>query len=462
MADTSHGGWMDGRPARPARVVIVGGGFGGLRAARALRNAPVLVTLVDRRNHHLFQPLLYQVATGSLSPGEIATPLRAILKRQRNLRVVLAEVESVDLGRRVVEVSQMAGDGESAEIGYETLIVAAGAAHSYFGHDEWGEVAPGLKTLEDALEIRRRILLAFEAAEIEPDTARRCAWLTFVVVGAGPTGVEMAGQIAEIARDTLRRDFRTIDPRGTRVLLVEAADRVLGGFHQRLSGKAAKALSELGVDVRLGAMVTGIDGESVTVTAGEGEQRIQARTVVWAAGVAASPLAASLAEASGAEVDRSGRISVDPDLTLPGHPEVFAIGDMVRLADPAAAGRPLPGVAQVAMQQGEHAAATIARRLAGDRRPRPFRYLDKGNMATIGRVRAVAELMHGRVRLSGLPAWLMWLFVHLLYLIGFQNRLIVFIRWSFSFLTRGRGARLITGSKERTALPATRGAGPPS
>ena len=423
------------------RVVVVGGGFAGLQAVRALRRARVDVTLVDRRNFHLFQPLLYQVATGALTAGEIATPLRGMLKRQRNVRVVLGEVRGFDLQERRVLL-------EGNAIDYDTLVVAAGAGHAYFGHDEWRSAAPGLKTLEDAIEIRRRILGAFEAAELETDEARRRAWLTFAVVGGGPTGVELAGQIAEIAHDTLRRDFRSIDPRAARILLVEGADRLLGSFPEPSSARAARALERLGVTPVLDRPVVDVDREAVTLRCGDGTpQRIPARTVVWAAGVRASGLAETLGRAIGAGVDRAGRVSVAPDLTLPGHPEVFALGDMIRVDG----AEPLPGVAPVAMQQGRYAAKAIRARLK-DREPRPFRYLDKGNVATIGRMKAVADIRG--LRLSGTLAWLIWLFVHLFYLAGLQNRVLVLIRWTASFVTRGRGARLITGESHRAAAPA--------
>ena len=434
------------------RVVIVGGGFGGLNAARALRHAPVDVILIDRRNFHLFQPLLYQVATGSLSSVEIASPLRGVLRRQENARVLLAEVSGIDLDRRLVHLDGSAGGAKRRTVPYDTLIVAAGSSHCYFGHEEWERLAPGLKSIEDALEIRRRILVAFEAAELESDTTRQAAWLTFVIAGAGPTGVELAGQIAEIARDTLKRDFRAIDPTRAHVILVEGADRVLMGFDERLSKRARRDLEGLGVTVRTGELVTAVEPRSVTVKAKDGpEQSIAAMTVIWAAGVAASPLGRALGEASGAEVDRAGRVVLGADLTLPGRPEVFVIGDMA-LADDPATGRRLPGVAPVAMQQGTYAGRTIAARLAG-RTPAPFRYRDRGSLATIGRAKAVGEI--AGVRVTGTLAWLTWLFVHLLYLIGFQNRVVVLIRWGFSFLTRGRGGRVITG--ERLPPP---GAGP--
>jgi NADH dehydrogenase len=428
---------------RRHRVLIVGGGFGGLYAARAFRGADVDVTLVDRRNFHLFQPLLYQVATGALAPGEIAQPLRAVFRRQRNVRVVLGEVREVDLVGGRVRLARGAGESEDLALPYDTLIVAAGARYSYFGHDEWQREAPPLKTIEDALELRRRILLAFEAAEAEPDASLRAPWLTFVVVGGGPTGVEMAGQIAEIARDTMRHDFRAFDPAETRVLLIEAAEHTLPGFPPKLQAMAAEQLTELGVTVLTGRTVVDLDEASVAVRLADGrEERIAARTAMWAAGVAAAPLAATLAEAAGAERDRGGRIRVLPDLTLPGHPEVFAIGDMASLDDPET-GEQLPGVAPVAMQQGAFAASVVRARLGGGAIPTAFHYHDKGSLATVGRARAVAQI--GGLRVGGAIAWLIWLVVHLAYLIGFQNRLLVLVRWTFSYLTRGRGARLITG-----------------
>jgi len=422
---------------RTHRVVVVGGGFGGLQAVVGLRGAPVDVTLVDRRNFHLFQPLTYQVATGALSPGEIAYPLRSIFKRDRNVRVLMAEVADFDLVARELHLRPSGGVPAPDRLGYDTLVVAGGSSYSYFGHDEWREYAAEVKSLESALVVRSRLLAAFEAAEIESDPGRRDAWLTFVVVGAGPTGVEMAGQIAELARDTLRRDFRTIDPRSAQILLVEASDRVLTTFPSTLSAKAERSLRGLGVTVRTARTVTGIDGDGVTVSDAAGaSERIASRTVVWAAGVTASGLAARLSELSGAELDRAGRISVGPDLTLPGHPEVFAIGDMIRVGQDV-----LPGVAPVAMQEGRYAARIVRARLQG-RASRPFRYRDKGNLATIGRAAAVADVKG--VRLSGFAAWATWLLVHLWYLIGFENRLLVLIRWSISFATHGRGARLIT------------------
>jgi NADH dehydrogenase len=428
-------------PERP-RVVVVGGGFAGLQAVRKLRRAPVDVTLVDRRNFHLFQPLVYQVATGALSPGEIASPLRGIFKRSSNVRVVLGEVVGFDLSNRLVRVRRLPNGDRERAIPYDTLVVGGGSSYSYFGHDDWRELAPDVKSLESALEVRRRILTAFEAAEAEPDPARRAAWLTFVVVGGGPTGVELAGQIGEIARDTLRRDFRAIDTRQARILLVEMSDRLLPAFPAGLSERASQALERLGVTPLTGRQVVAIDEESASVAGAGGEpERVPARTVVWAAGVVASELASALAVESGAVVDRGGRVAVGRDLTLPGHPEVMAIGDMAQVHGPDGKPVPLPGLAPVAMQQGRYAARSVQVRLRG-REPPPFQYRDKGNLATIGRGKAVADIKG--LHLSGLIAWLTWLFVHLFYLIGLENRLLVFIRWTFSFVTRGRGARLIT------------------
>jgi len=427
--------------AHTQRVVIVGGGFGGLQAAQKLRRAPVEITLLDRRNFHLFQPLSYQVATGALSPGEITFPLRAIFRRDRNVRVLLAQVSDFDLDARELHLDSVEGVPAPASIPYDTLIVSGGSRYSFFGHDEWAQYAEEVKSLESAALACGRILSAFEAAEMEQDPQRRAAWLTFTIVGGGPTGVEMAGQIGELARDTLSRDFRSIDPRTARILLVEASNRVLTSFPPSLSAKAARSLERLGVTPLLGRTVVGVGGEEVTVTdAGGQTEVIPTRTVIWAAGVTASPLAAKLAQHSGAELDRAGRITVEPDLSLPGHPEVFALGDMVRVR--ASDGEPvvLPGVAPAAMQQGRHAAKAVRARLRGEDAP-PFRYHDKGNLATIGRAAAVADIKG--LQLSGFIAWITWLLVHLWYLVGFQNRIVVFVRWGFSFLTHGRGARLI-------------------
>ena len=440
--DTRH----DHAPAVPGadahRVVIVGGGFGGLQAARGLRSAPVEITLIDRRNFHLFQPLSYQVATGALSPGEVAYPLRAVFRRNRNVRVLLAEVARFDLERREVVLSSADGLPIPEPVPYDTLIVAGGSHYSYFGHDEWSVHAAEVKSLESALVVRSRILAAFEAAELERDPGRRGEWLTFVVVGAGPTGVEMAGQIAELARDALRTEFRASDPASGRILLIEVADRVLTGFPPSLSAKAERSLRALGVTPVLGSTVVDVDEAGVTIEQADGAtQRVPARTVVWAAGVTASGLATALAELTGAEQDHAGRVTVEPDLTLPGHPEVFALGDMVRVRDRDGSARALPGLAPVAMQQGRYAARAVRARLQGRAAP-PFRYRDKGNLATIGRAAAVADVKG--VKLSGFVAWMTWLVVHIFYLVGFQNRVLVLIRWSVGFATRGRGTRLIT------------------
>jgi NADH dehydrogenase len=428
-------------------VVVVGGGFGGLQAVRRLRHAPVDVTLIDRRNFHLFQPLVYQVATGALSAGEISSPLRGIFKDDENVRVLLGEVTGFDLTARQVIVDRLPNGEEARKIAYDSLVVAGGSSYSYFGHEEWRRFAPEVKSLESALDVRRRILTAFEAAEVEPDPAHRDAWLTFAVVGAGPTGVELAGQIAEIARDTLHGDFRAIDTGAARILLIERDERVLPLFPPRLSNRAARALEGLGVTPLVGRAVVGIDEESVTVTGGAGEEseRFPARTIVWAAGVVASEIASTLAAQSGAALDRAGRVAVGPDLTLPGHPEVIALGDMVQVLDAERRPLQLPGLAPVAMQQGRYAGRAIGTRLRGEEPP-PFRYVDKGNLATIGRAKAVADIKG--LQLSGFIAWLTWLFVHLFYLIGLQNRLLVFIRWTFSFVTRGRGARIIAWPPE--------------
>ena len=420
---------MDGRQ----RVVILGGGFAGLTSARALRRAPVQVTLVDRRNHHLFQPLLYQVATGGLSPANIAAPLRAVLKRQGNARVLMAEVTGFDVPARQVRL----GDGG---LEYDMLIVATGSRHAYFGHDAWERFAPGLKEIDDAIEIRRRVLLAFEIAERDADPASRAALLTFVIVGGGPTGVEMAGAIAEMAHATFTGNFRSIDPADARILLIEAEDRILPAYPPALQEKAAQALVRLGVSVRMGTRVTDVRGDSVVVAHGGRTETIPARTVIWAAGVQASPAGRLLAAATGAATDRAGRVSVGDDLTLPGHPDIFVIGDLanVRGSD----GRPLPGLAPVAIQEGRYVARLIARRLDGGTMP-PFRYHDPGTMATIGRAAAVAVI--GPLRLSGYPAWLAWLFLHLMELVQFENRVLVFLQWTWNYITRNRSARLITG-----------------
>jgi NADH dehydrogenase len=414
------------------RVVVVGGGFGGLFAARALRRGPIEVTLVDRVNHHLFQPLLYQVATGILSEGEIAPPIRNVLRRQRNLEVQLADVSGFDLEAR--KVRAMRPDGAFFSLPYDSLIVAAGAGQSYFGHDEFSRWAPGMKTINDALELRGRILGAFEMAELEQDPEKRRQWLTFVVVGGGPTGVEIAGQIAELSRRVLKDDFLEIDPGSARVLLFDGGKEVLAGFGDRLSAKGAKGLERLGVEIQTSSIVTDIDRTGVVVKSEGEEKRIDARTKVWAAGVQASPLARMLGEASGAERDRAGRVSVLPDCTLPGHPEVFAIGDMMSLDG-------LPGVAEVAMQQGLHASNTIKRRIRG-KETKPFRYRDLGSMATISRFRAVVSFKG--IRLSGFIGWLAWMFVHLAFLTGFGNRFGTILRWAATFTSSKRRERTFT------------------
>ncbi len=432
------------------RVVVVGGGFGGIQAVMKVARAPVEITLVDRRNFHLFQPLTYQVATGALSPGEIAYPLRAIFKRHRNVRVVLGDVCDFDLDQRRVLLRPVAGVPAPEFLEYDTLIVSGGSRYSYFGHESWSEHAHEVKSLESALLVRGRILAAFEAAEVETDPAARAAWLTFVVVGAGPTGVEMAGQIGELARDTLKGDFRNIDPSTGRVLLVEAADRVLTTFPPKLSAKAARSLERLGVTPMLNATVVDLDDLSVMVESDGSRESIPARTVIWAAGVTASGLAGRLGELTGAERDRAGRVTAEPDLTLPGHPELIVLGDMVRVRGSDGEPVTFPGVAPVAMQQGRYAGRLVRDRLRG-RETKPFHYIDKGNLATIGRASAVADIKG--LKLSGVLAWLTWLFVHLWYLESFQNRLIVFMRWSFSFFTHGRGARLISGQAAEEELP---------
>ncbi len=411
------------------RVVVVGGGFGGLLAARKLAHSPVQVTLIDRKNHHTFQPLLYQVATAGLSPGEIAAPIRWIV-RGRNVEVLLGEVQDFDLARRVVKLPDV-------EISYDYLIVAAGASHAYFGHDEWEPLAPGLKTIEDAIEIRRRVLLAFELAEREAFAGEGHRPINFVVVGGGPTGVELAGTLAEIARQVLAHEFHAIDPKRTRVVLLEGGPRVLPTYPEDLSQSAEKQLQRLGVEVHTSAMVTGIEPGEVVM----GETRLPAAVTLWAAGVAASPLGKKL----GAPVDRAGRVLVNADLSIPGRPEVFVIGDLASLKDEH--GKMLPGVAPVAIQEGKATAANIARDLKGQPR-RNFHYLDKGSLATIGRSAAIAQF--GKLHISGYFAWLSWLFVHIFFLIGFRNRLIVLIQWAWSYFTYERGARLITGD---TNLP---------
>ncbi|HSY25542.1 MAG TPA: NAD(P)/FAD-dependent oxidoreductase [Polyangiaceae bacterium] len=419
---------MPAPPSRTERVVIVGGGFAGLMAARELARAPVEVTLVDRRNHHLFQPLLYQVATAGLNPADIASPIRRVLRRQKNARVLLAEARSVDLAANVLTLDE-------GTLHFDFLIVATGARHSYFGHDEWAQYAPGLKSVGDALEIRRRVLSAFEFAERTDDPTERKAWLTFVIVGAGPTGVELSGALCEIARHALARDFRAIKPAEARVILLEGGDRVLAAYPPDLSERARLQLAGLGVDVRTKRVVTSVDAQGVEL----GSDRIAARTVLWAAGVTGSGFGRAL----GAPLDRAGRVLVEPDLSVAGHPRVFVVGDLANLTQDGAL---IPGVAPAAMQEGEHAARNIVRILRG-LPSRPFHYRNKGSLATIGRSAAVANF--GRVHLSGAVAWLAWLFIHLLFLIGFRNRALVLFEWAWSFVSYDRGARLITGPLRR-------------
>ena len=405
-------------------IVIIGAGFAGLYAARGLAGLPVRVTVIDKRNHHLFQPLLYQVATAGLNPSDIAAPIRSILRKQKNATVLLADVTAIDTQQKSVTV-------DDTQIAYDYLVVATGATHSYFDHPEWEPLAPGLKTIEDALEIRRRILVAFEAAERETSGKLREAWMTFVIVGAGPTGVELAGAVSEIARHTMARDFRRIDPRRTRVVLIEGKDRVLPTYPPSLSEKARKQLDGLGVETILNATVTALDGEQVHI----GERVIETRTVLWGAGVQASPLARSL----GAPLDRAGRVVVEPDLTIPGRPEVFVIGDLAAMRQ--RDGSPVPGVAPAAIQEGQHTARNIRRAVEGQPL-RPFRYRDKGSLATIGRAAAVADF--GRLKISGFPAWMAWLVIHIFFLIGFRNRFLVITQWAWAYLTYQRAARLIT------------------
>jgi NADH dehydrogenase len=426
-------------------IVILGGGFGGLDAARALASAPVRVTLIDRHNYHLFQPLLYQVATAALSPGDIASPIRWILRRQKNATVLLANVRSVDVARKRVVIDCHAtlvdDDAATEEVAYDYLLVATGAAHSYFGHPEWAVRAPGLKTLDDALEVRRQVLVAFEAAEREPVLARQRRLLTFVIVGGGPTGVELAGALAEIARQSLPQDFRNIKPESAGIVLLEGGPHLLGAFPEPLRRAARESLERLGVDVRTDALVTGVDADGVLwrrASAGSSAapERLSAQTVLWAAGVAASPIAKSL----GAPLDRAGRVVVEPPLTVPGHADLFVAGDICALQQD---GVPLPGVAQVAKQQGTHAARNIVRAIKGQPLE-PFRYRDYGNMATIGRGSAVADI--GPIKASGFLAWLIWLFIHIFWLIGFRSRVVVFGEWAWSYVTFQRRVRLITGN----------------
>jgi NADH dehydrogenase len=419
------------------RVVVVGAGFGGLFAIKALRRADVEITLINGTAYHLFQPLLYQVATGILSEGEVAPPIREVLKRQKNVDVRLGWVHDVDVENKVVSVN---GPGIDYTVEYDTLIVAAGASQSYFGNDEFAEYAPGMKSVDDALELRARIFGAFEVADLQTEQADKDRWLTFVVVGAGPTGTEMAGQIAELAHRTLPEQYRHIDTRKTRIILVDAVGAVLNTFGDRLSGRAKQQLEKLGVEVMLNTKVVGVDTSGIEVETETGHQRIPTMTKVWAAGVAAPALAGRIADATGAKTDRAGRLLVEKDTTVPGHPEIFVLGDMMNLAGDD--GRPLPGVAQVAIQSGRHAADQIKRRLGGKPDKQPFKYFDKGSLATISRFSAVASI--GKVHLSGFSAWVVWVAVHLFYLVGFKNRVTAVLHWAVSFLGRGRSERVAT------------------
>ena len=418
-----------------SKVIIIGGGFGGLSAAQALKSAPLDVTLIDRRNYHLFQPLLYQVATGSLSPGEIAAPIRGILSRQKNTRVLLGDVEDIDpVAKRV-----LLADGASLE--YDFLIVAAGSQTSYYGHDEWQKWAPGLKSVEEATTLRHKILYAFEVAERIPESAERRAWLTFTIVGAGPTGVELGGAIAEIARQTLRHDFRSIDPKDAQIILLDGSPRVLMAFPEDLAQKAVLSLAKLGVQTKMGAMVQEVTQDGIKYQSNGSTQTLSTKTVIWAGGVTVSPLTRMLAKRTGSETDRGGRIKVGPDLTIANFPDIYVVGDMAFSLDKH--GQSLQGVAQVAMQGGAYAAKAIVRKAKGKPKPAPFSYFDKGNLAVIGRAAAVANVFG--VHLWGLPAWLVWAFVHLMYIVEFQSRVLVFIQWAIQDLTFSRGARLITG-----------------
>ena len=419
----------------PHHVVIVGGGFGGLYAAQSLGNAPVKVTLIDKRNFHLFQPLLYQVATGGLSPAEISSPLRSILNKNQNTTVLMGQVENIDPVEKKVFLNK-------GQLNYDTLIVATGVSHHYFGNEQWAQTAPGLKTVEDALEMRRRIFVAFESAEKETDPDKRRAWLTFVIIGGGPTGVELAGAISELAYSTLKKDFRNIDTAETQVLLVEGMDRILPPYPPELSAKAEASLVNLGVKVQTKTLVTNIENHTVTTRQGETVATIEARTILWAAGVKASAMGKILADHTGAELDRVGRVMVESDLSIKGNPDIFVIGDLANFTT--TEGKPLPGVAPVATQEGKYVAQLIRKRLDGKTLP-AFKYFNGGSLSVIGRHSAVADI--GSVKLSGFLAWLIWVFVHIYYLIEFDNKLVVFIQWTWSYFTRKRGARLITGDE---------------
>lgn len=422
--------------AEKHRVVIVGGGFGGLYAAKALGRSPVNITLIDKRNFHLFQPLLYQVATGTVSPADISSPLRAILGKNNNTQVLMEEVIDVDAQQQVVRL-------KGKELSYDTLVVATGVSHHYFGNEHWRQTAPGLKTIEDALEMRRRIFMAFEAAEKETDPEKRRAWMTFVIVGGGPTGVELAGAIAELALVTLKSEFRNVDTTAAQILLLEGVDRVLPPYPEALSAEAEASLSRLGVKVRTKTLVTQIEDNVVTTRHGDQEEKISARTVLWAAGVKASAMGQVLAQRTGAELDRVGRVVVGSDLTVPGYPNIFVIGDLAHCADQD--GKPLPGVAPVAVQEGEYVARLIRKRLKGYSLP-PFKYINAGSLAVIGQNKAVADF--GFIKLTGPVAWIVWVFAHIYYLIEFDNKLIVMVQWAWSYFTRNRGARLITGEED--------------
>jgi NADH dehydrogenase len=424
------------------RVVIVGSGFAGLRAAQGLKHAPVEVTVIDRRNYHLFQPLLYQVATGALSPGEIASPIRNILNGQKNARVIMGDVTDIDPQKKEVILR------DGGRVCFDSLVIGTGSTHHYFGHDDWSKIAPGLKTIEDATEIRSRVLFAFEAAERASDPDERRAWLTFVIVGGGPTGVELSGALAEIANDTLRNDFRSMNPRDAQIMLVEGVSRILQTFPEELSEAAERSLHKMGVMTKAGAMVTNVTSEGVTVKYKDREEHIRAKTVLWAAGVRANRLGKVLAEKTGAQTDKAGRVYVEPDCSVKGFPNIYVIGDLQVFTHQT--GKPLPGVAQTAMQGGDYVAKTIVRRLRGET-VRPFHYWDKGNLAVIGRLSGVADLH--KLRISGPIAWFIWLFIHIAYLIGFDNRLLVMTEWAYNYFTHNRGARLITGPARE--LPAS-------
>lgn len=425
----------------PHQVVIVGGGFGGLYAAKSLKKANVNVTLIDKRNFHLFQPLLYQVATGALSPADISSPLRSVLSKSKNTKVLLGEVDDIN-----PDAQQVIVGGEA--VAYDTLIVATGAKHSYFGKDNWEEFAPGLKTVEDAIQMRHRIFMAFEAAEKESDPVQRQAWLTFVIVGGGPTGVELAGAIAELATKTLKEDFRNIDTSEARILLLEGMDRILPPFAPELSQEAETSLTQLGVNVQTKTLVTNIADDIVTIKQGEDVKEIAAKTVLWAAGVKASAMGKVLTERTGAESDRAGRVIVEPDLSIKGHPNIFVVGDLANFAHQN--NKPLPGVAPVAMQEGEYVAKLIQKRLKGETLPQ-FNYVDRGSLAMIGQHAAVVDL--GFIKLKGFLAWFVWLFIHIYFLIEFDNKLVVMIQWIWNYFTRNRGARLITGKENISSVP---------